>query len=119
MDAVEQSLGKPAQTLVVVGDVAKRSDVDAAVAAGVARFKSIDVWVNNAGQGISKKTELLTDDDFDSMMTINCKSVLYVRTAPFPPSLRLLADLSPNHAHITIHSLFVSLTCPCRRCRRR
>ena len=30
----------------------------------LARFGRIDVWVNNAGQGISRPPSQLTDDDF-------------------------------------------------------
>ncbi len=67
------------QTLVVVADVTKRADVDQIIPAAANKFGSIDVWINNAGQGITKPTEQLTDDDFDLMMSINCKSALYVR----------------------------------------
>ena len=43
----------------------------------LARFGRIDVWVNNAGQGISRPPSQLTDDDVDEMVRINVKSVLY------------------------------------------
>ena len=41
------------------------------------RFGRIDVWVNNAGQGISRAPSELTDDDVDQMIRVNVKSVLY------------------------------------------
>ena len=66
-----------AQALVVVGDVTKRADHERALAEAVARFGRVDVWVNNAGRGMSIVTEKLTDDDFDEMMRVNVKSALY------------------------------------------
>jgi short-subunit dehydrogenase len=41
------------------------------------RFGRIDVWVNNAGQGLTRLPSELTDDDVDDMIRINVKSVLY------------------------------------------
>jgi NADP-dependent 3-hydroxy acid dehydrogenase YdfG len=67
--------GKNAIT--VVADVTRREDVKRAVDAAVARFGQIDIWVNNAGQGITRLPSQLTDDDIDAMMAINLKSALY------------------------------------------
>lgn len=62
---------------VVVADVTRRGDVKRAVDAAIARFGRIDVWVNNAGQGITRLPSQLTDDDIDHMMAVNLKSALY------------------------------------------
>jgi NAD(P)-dependent dehydrogenase (short-subunit alcohol dehydrogenase family) len=43
----------------------------------LARFGRIDVWVNNAGQGITRLPSQLTDEDLDDMMRVNVKSALY------------------------------------------
>jgi short-subunit dehydrogenase len=40
-------------------------------------FGRVDVWINNAGRGISKPVSALTDADFDEMMLVNAKSALY------------------------------------------
>ena len=37
----------------------------------------VDVWVNNAGRGISRPVLALTDEDVDAMIRDNVKSVLY------------------------------------------
>jgi NADP-dependent 3-hydroxy acid dehydrogenase YdfG len=66
-----------ARALPIVADVTKRGDVRAAVERTVARFGQIDVWVNNAGRGITRLPSELTDDDVDDMMRVNVKSVLY------------------------------------------
>jgi len=72
------------ETLVVVADVTRRADVEAIVAAALDRFGRIDVWINNAGRGISRSVADLTDDDFDEMMTVNVKSALYGMQAVLP-----------------------------------
>jgi len=71
-------------TLPLVTDVTRREDVKKAVDAAIARFGGIDVWVNNAGQGITRPVSELTDEDFDDMMLINVKSALYCMQAVLP-----------------------------------
>ena len=44
----------------------------------------MDVWVNNAGRGITKPVSALTDADFDEMMLVNVKSALYGMQAVLP-----------------------------------
>jgi NADP-dependent 3-hydroxy acid dehydrogenase YdfG len=57
-------------------DVTKRADHQQLLAAALAQFGKVDVYVNNAGVGMTKKVLDLTEDDFDMMMNINTKSVL-------------------------------------------
>jgi NADP-dependent 3-hydroxy acid dehydrogenase YdfG len=66
-----------AHALPIVADVTSREDVRWVVRDALAVFGRIDVWVNNAGQGITRQPSELTDEDIDSMMTVNVKSVLY------------------------------------------
>jgi NADP-dependent 3-hydroxy acid dehydrogenase YdfG len=73
-----------ARALVVVADVTKRPDVERVVAETLARFGHIDVWVNNAGQGISRLPSELTDEDVDEMVAGNVKSVLHGMQAVLP-----------------------------------
>jgi NAD(P)-dependent dehydrogenase (short-subunit alcohol dehydrogenase family) len=70
--------------LPIVTDVTCREQVARAVAAALARFGQIDVWVNNAGRGITRLVSELTDDDFDEMMRVNVKSALYGMQAVLP-----------------------------------
>lgn len=71
-------------TLTVVADVTRRQDVDNVVRAALARFGRIDVWVNNAGRGITRLVSELTDQDLDDMMLVNVKSALYGMQAVLP-----------------------------------
>lgn len=70
--------------LAVPTDVTRRADVEQLRDRAIAKFGRIDVWVNNAGRGISKLVSQLTDADVDDMMTINVKSVLYGIQAVLP-----------------------------------
>ncbi len=65
------------KSLVVVGDVTGRDDVRRVMRDTLSRFGHIDVWVNNAGQGITRLPSELTDDDVDEMISVNVKSAMY------------------------------------------
>jgi NADP-dependent 3-hydroxy acid dehydrogenase YdfG len=66
-----------ANALPIVADVTSREQVRRVVREAIARFGHVDVWVNNAGRGISRSVAELTDDDVDEMMRVNVKSALY------------------------------------------
>ena len=61
-----------------------RDDVQRVVDETVARTGRIDVWVNNAGRGITRLPSELTDADIDDMMLANVKSALYGIQAVLP-----------------------------------
>jgi NADP-dependent 3-hydroxy acid dehydrogenase YdfG len=65
------------RALAVVADAAHRHDVKRVVQAALGSFGHVDVWVNNAGQGITRNPSELTDEDVDEMMRANVKSALY------------------------------------------
>jgi NAD(P)-dependent dehydrogenase (short-subunit alcohol dehydrogenase family) len=65
-------------------DVTRRAQVQQAVAQALEHFGHIDVWVNNAGRGISLPVAELSDEDFDEMMLVNVKSVLYGMQSVLP-----------------------------------
>lgn len=71
-----EAAGAP-RALAVVADVTRRPDVDALRDAALAEFGRIDVWVNNAGRGITRRVLDLTEEDLDEMMLVNVKSALY------------------------------------------
>jgi NADP-dependent 3-hydroxy acid dehydrogenase YdfG len=68
----------------VVTDVTSRAAVERLRDEAIERFGAIDVWVNNAGRGISRLVGDLTDDELDQMMTVNVKSALYGIQAVLP-----------------------------------
>ena len=75
LDAVAERCG--GRATVVVADVTVRAEVQRAVAEATAARGRIDVWVNNAGRGISRVPTKLTEEDIDDMMRVNVKSAFF------------------------------------------
>lgn len=73
----EVAASTSAPCAVVQADVTRREDVARILAAAIERFGKVDAWVNNAGRGISRAVEELTDDDVDEMIRLNVKTALY------------------------------------------
>jgi short-subunit dehydrogenase len=65
------------RALVVPADATNREAVYAVRDAAISTFGGFDVWINNAGRGITRSVLDLTADELDEMMTVNTKSALY------------------------------------------
>jgi len=63
--------------LPVVADVTRRREVEGVLERALEHFTHVDVWINNAGRGITRPVAELSDADFDEMMRTNVKSALY------------------------------------------
>ena len=75
---------KGGQATYLVTDVTKASEVSALVQLAVSRFGQVDVMINNAGlMSIAPISELKTDE-WDRMIDINIKGVLYGIAAALP-----------------------------------
>lgn len=68
----------------IVTDVTRRDEVDRLMAEAIERAGRVDVWVNNAGRGISRVVSELTDADLDEMFLVNVKSAVYGMQAALP-----------------------------------
>lgn len=69
---------------IVVTDVTRKQDVAALVQAALTNFGRLDVMINNAGlMAVAPLTELKVDE-WDSMLDINVKGVLYGIAAALP-----------------------------------
>jgi NAD(P)-dependent dehydrogenase (short-subunit alcohol dehydrogenase family) len=75
--ALEEVAKRGRKSFPIVADVTRRADVRRVVDEVLKRFGRIDVWVNNAGQGITRQPSELTDEDVDAMISANVKSALY------------------------------------------
>jgi NADP-dependent 3-hydroxy acid dehydrogenase YdfG len=82
LDRLAARLG--ANAFSVVTDVTVRAEVEHLRDRAIEKFGGIDVWVNNAGRGLSKPVAEVTDDELDQMMTVNVKSALYGMQAVLP-----------------------------------
>ena len=79
-----EAVATPIGALAVQTDVTKRSDNERLRDRALEKFGAIDVWINNAGRGISRMVSELTDEDIDDMMLVNVKSVVYGIQAVLP-----------------------------------
>jgi NADP-dependent 3-hydroxy acid dehydrogenase YdfG len=70
--------------LAVPTDVTRREEVERAMALALERFGHVDAWINNAGRGITRPLEAVTDEDLDAMVRDNVKSALYGMQAVLP-----------------------------------
>jgi NADP-dependent 3-hydroxy acid dehydrogenase YdfG len=90
--------------LAVLTDVTRRADIDRLRDQAIAKYGRIDVWVANAGRGISRPVMQLTDADVDEMITTNVKSVLYGMQAVVPH----FRERKRGH-HITVSSMLARI----------
>lgn len=65
------------KALVVGADVANPADIERLMAAAVARFGRVDVWINNAGVGAIGRFDDIPPADHARLVDINLKGVIY------------------------------------------
>jgi short-subunit dehydrogenase len=75
--AAEAERRGAAATLVVETDVTRRSDMESLSRRAIDAFGGYDVWINNAGRGITRSVQQLSDEDVDAIFAVNVKSVIY------------------------------------------
>src|SRR5690242_772321 len=83
VDAIEES--HPGKASVFVGDVTKSADVAAMVRTAVERYGKLDIMYNNAGIGGEiTGIEKMDEENWDSVLAINLKSVFLGAKYAFP-----------------------------------
>jgi 3-oxoacyl-[acyl-carrier protein] reductase len=85
--AAELTEGSGREVLARGLDVARRASVDAFRDAVLARFGRVDVLVNNAGIGIFRRLEEISDGDFEQLFRVNVQGAWAMTTA-FLPQLK-------------------------------
>ncbi len=79
--AIRQAGGK---AMVVAADVSRTAEVARMVATVEAELGPVDVLVNNAGIGLIRSVEDLTEEDFDLTIAVNLKSAFLCTQAVVP-----------------------------------
>lgn len=85
LEELKTNLSKLTQVTTLQFDVSKREEVKNAIASIPEEFKKIDILINNAGNahGLSNIQEG-SIDDWEAMLDINVKGLLYVSKAIIP-----------------------------------
>ena len=85
-ERVAKELGDSA--IAVTADIAKEADVDAAIAATLAKWGRVDTLVNNAGIGHKpQNAELVAPDEFDRVVGVNIRGI-YLMTRGLLPHMK-------------------------------
>jgi len=74
-DELRAALDDDARIAKVVGDISDDATHAAIIEAARSRFGGVDILVNNAGIVIAGDYETLTDEQWDTIMTVNVRSV--------------------------------------------
>jgi NADP-dependent 3-hydroxy acid dehydrogenase YdfG len=82
---VEELTGKGGKAAALATDVSKLQEVQRLVDHAVASFGRVDVMLNNAGLMPLSPLERLKIDEWDRMIDVNIKGVLYGIAAVLPP----------------------------------
>lgn len=94
-ERVAKELGDAA--IAVTADIAREADVDAAVAASLAKWGRVDILVNNAGIGHKPQSaELVAPDEFDRIVGVNVRGVYLMTRA-------LLPHMKQNRAGVIVN----------------
>jgi short-subunit dehydrogenase len=98
-----------AGTEVVVADVRRRADVERLRDAALRRSGYVDVWVNNAGRGITRAVLDFSDEDLDEMMAVNASRSAYSAAKHALNALTANLRMELRSSHPGVH---VSLVMP-------
>ena len=97
--------GNGAKALAKTTDVTDRAQVKALVDAAVETFGRVDVMLNNAGLMQQSPLERLKVDEWDNMVDINIKGVLYGIAAALPHMQRQKAGHVINVSSVAGHKV--------------
>jgi NADP-dependent 3-hydroxy acid dehydrogenase YdfG len=113
ISALADEFGGDGRALAVETDVTNRDQVIRLVDAAVDRFGRVDVMINNAGLMQQSPLELLKVDEWDSMIDVNIKGVLYGIAAVLPHMKRQKSGHVINVSSVAGHKVTPAGTVYC------
>jgi NADP-dependent 3-hydroxy acid dehydrogenase YdfG len=81
---VSEIKGAGGEAFAVVTDVAKRQEVENLARTAIEQFGRVDVWINNAGLMALAPLDKVKVSEWDRMIDVNIKGVLYGIAAVLP-----------------------------------
>ncbi|OLZ08481.1 SDR family oxidoreductase [Sulfobacillus thermosulfidooxidans] len=106
LDAIAKDLqANGAQVAIIPVDVTKRSQVEQAKDLAVEQFGRIDVWINNAGLMPLAYMEKLHVEEWEQMVDVNIKGVLYGIAAVLPVMIAQDSGHIVNIASVAGHKV--------------
>ncbi|CUB06576.1 MULTISPECIES: SDR family oxidoreductase [Tepidiphilus] len=105
IQALAAELGGEEKALALRTDVTDRGQVEALVNAAVQRYGRVDAILNNAGLMPHSPLERLKVDDWDRMIDVNIKGVLYGIAAALPHMIRQRSGHILNVASVAGHKV--------------
>jgi len=103
---VDELTAAGGQATAVRTDVTDREDVGKLVDAAVSAYGRIDVSVNNAGVMLHSPLERTKVDEWDRMIDVNIKGVLYGIAAALPHMIRQKSGHVINVSSVAGHKVF-------------
>jgi glucose 1-dehydrogenase len=104
----EVSAAAGGEVLAVTADVSDREQVDALVQRALDRFGAVDVMVANAGIGLGSSFLDTTEADFDRVLAVNLKGVLFCGQA----AARTMVAGGRGGAIVNVASTYAEVTAP-------
>jgi NADP-dependent 3-hydroxy acid dehydrogenase YdfG len=101
----DELTGRGGKALALVTDVTSRDQVKRLVDAAVEKYGRIDVMINNAGLMPQSLLERLKVDEWDRMIDVNIKGVLYGIAAALPHMKRQKAGHIVNVSSVAGHKV--------------
>ena len=106
---LQNELSKLTEVTTLQFDVSKRTEVEAAINSIPENFKQIDILINNAGNAHGLSTIQDGDvDDWDAMIDINVKGLLYVSKAIIPQMTKRNNGFIVNIGSIAAKEVYVN-----------
>lgn len=105
INALASELGGDGKALAVETDVTDRNQVQRLVDVAIDRFGRVDVMINNAGLMQQSPLEALKVDEWDNMIDVNIKGVLYGIAAALPHMKKQQAGHIINVSSVAGHKV--------------
>ncbi len=104
LEKTRSAVEKYTSCLAIPGDLTDLNFLDDALKKAADTFGSIDILINNAGMTHNTPIEDISEEQFDKIMTINCKVPFFLTQKALPYLKKSTAPTIVNIASVVAHS---------------